>query len=148
MNYQKDLNNTKIILEMHAVDTEVSFVSEILLCVLHDTLSNLGIHFTVGSHDKFYVGFDDVEAFKVFHQQVLPQVRLASESSDSPLLIQVSYERVPNNSSYEELNDIASKPYHLMGVMVNQLSRSLFQLRFPSEEAYFTSMVAILQHCA
>ena len=137
MNYQKDLNNTKIILEMHAVDTEVSFVLEILLCALHDTLSNLGIHFTVGLHYKFYVGFDDVEAFKVFPSASASQVRLASESSDSPLLIQFSYEVFRTIHSYEELNDIASKPYHLMGVMVNQLSRSLFQLRFPSEEAYF-----------
>jgi hypothetical protein len=149
MNVFSASRNSEIVLNVQHPNTATNkFESEILLAIFDNALSHFGMNFAQNGKNRYSLRFKDLNVFKLFHEQALPQCPFAKENDSKPYIVRVSYEKYPSKYTLQQLYDISSKPYNNMKVPIKEISnKGTYELTFPNEEAYFISMVEVLKEC-
>jgi hypothetical protein len=142
-------NSREIILNLvQKQASKKAFDSPQFVQLVNDLMGKYGI--TLKNHKKWasQIVFRDLDAFTTFHNLMLPKFPFEITPNDQNFILQVSYEKIPSQYTFEQLHKISIQPYIDMKIPVTVIKpKQIYQITFPSLEAYFATIVQVLAIC-
>jgi hypothetical protein len=106
-----------------------------------------GLQIKAKTPTEFVLTFESFESFRYFYTDIARSIP-GEISSEKPFVLMMKFITLPKSQKEKDLIEIMKKKYKKMHIPMNEiqnLNDHIFELRFPSAQAYFTSFLELME---